>query len=319
MTDALVVLGYLSPTALAGGVQSIAPERAEAVIGEKVAQPLRLGLHEAALGIYRIAVANMCRAVRSVTSQRGRDPRDHALVAFGGAGPAHAVEIARSFEISTVVVPRTPGLFSAAGLLVADVERYDVWSYPTGMSGTPPPSRPASGSWRSVLRAGPWSPAAGAGGSDIERYADLRYLGQSYELRVPVPGGELSVEHLEEVRSRFHAEHEHTYGHRSDEAGIEIVNLRTRAGVVAGARRRLDLSEQTLAPSGSQGRPLGQRRAYFGTPWGAVETPVVSRDGLSSLATAGPVIIEDPDATTIVPPGCEVRVDRLGNVMISVG
>jgi N-methylhydantoinase A len=319
LTDALVVLGYLSPTALAGGVQSIAPERAEAVIGEKVAQPLRLGLHEAALGIYRIAVANMCRAVRSVTSQRGRDPRDHALVAFGGAGPAHAVEIARSFEISTVVVPRTPGLFSAAGLLVADVERYDVWSYPNRDVWDAAAIEAGFRQLEERAASRPLVAGGGGGRLHIERYADLRYLGQSYELRVPVPGGELSVEHLEEVRNRFHAEHEHTYGHRSDEAGIEIVNLRTRAGVVAGARPRLDLFEQTLAPSGSQGRPLGRRRAYFGTPWGAVETPVVSRDGLSLLATAGPVIIEDPDATTIVPPGCEVRVDRLGNVMIRVG
>jgi N-methylhydantoinase A len=318
LTDALVVLGYLSPTALAGGVQRIAPERAAAVIDDKVARPLRLGLHDAALGIYRIAVANMCRAVRSVTSQRGRDPRDHTLVAFGGAGPAHAVEIARSFEISTVLVPRTPGLFSAAGLLVADVERHDVWSYPdrdhwdaAGIE---------AGFRQLEERAASRPLVAGGGGRlRVERYADLRYLGQSYELRVPVPGGELSLERLEEVRSRFHAEHEHTYGHRSDEAGIEIVNLRTRAGVVADAGGGPDLFEQTLAPSGSQGGTLGSRRAYFGTPWGAVETPVLSRDALSSSATAGPVIVEDADATTIVPPGSQVRVDELGNLMIKVG
>jgi N-methylhydantoinase A len=319
LTDALVVLGYLNPKYLAGGVQPIDPIRAQHVIEEAVAQPLRLETLEAAYGIYTIAIATMCKAVRSVSSQRGRDPRQFSLVAFGGAGPAHAVEIARSLNIPSVIVPRSPGLFSAIGLLVADVQYHDVWScknrehwdlaeVTTGFSDM---------ERRALAR-------AGAGGTDaprarIERFADLRYLGQSFELRVPVPAHELAAHDLTLVRERFHAEHRRTYGHQADDAPVEIVNLRLIATLTDDSEDDLDIFTQGLAATPRSPEQAAKRSAYFGPAYGRAEIPVLAREMVGASTLRGPAIIEDDDATTVVPPGSHARLDALGNIEITVG
>ena len=319
LTDALVVLGYLNPRSLAGGVQPIDPSRAQQVIETAVAQPLRLGVLEAAHGIYTIAIATMCKAVRSVSSQRGRDPRQFSLVAFGGAGPAHAVEIARSLHIPSVIVPRSPGLFSAIGLLVAAVQYHDVrsckhrehWDLVEVNAGFTDMERRASAR---AAAAGTDAPSV-----QFKRFADLRYLGQSFELQVSVPSHELGADDLTLVRDRFHAEHQRTYGHRADAAPVEIVNLRLLATLTNGSADAPDIFTQGLAAAPRPSEEAATRRAYFGPAHGTAEVPVLAREMIGASTLRGPAIVEDDDATTVIPPGSHARLDAFGDIEIAVG
>lgn len=292
LTDAILLLGYLG-SSLAGGAQALHGDAAEGAL-RRVAEPLGLDLLAAAHGMYRIAVAHMSQAVRAVTSQRGRDPRDFALVAFGGAGPAHVVEIAREFGIGTVVVPPRAGVFSAAGLLAAAVEQFDVWS-----CGTWDPSEIRRGYEAMEARTRPSVPDG-----SVRRFADLRYSGQSSELRVPVPDGALTGRALRDVRDRFEAEHERTYGHRGDGERVELVNLRLRL--------RLDEEVGLAGGAPPSAPPRNDRRpAYF--EGGLRDTPVLSR---ADLPRPGPAIVEDDDATTVIPPGATATCDAHGNIVI---
>jgi len=318
LTDALVVLGYLNQESLAGGTQPIDPALAEQALAT-VADPLGIGVAEAAFGAYRIAVANMSRAVRAVTSERGRDPRRFSLLAFGGAGPAYAVELAREFQIPFVVVPPNSGLFSTVGLLLADLQFHDVVS----------PAR------RESQDAG----AVGAAFADIEermvdavrahgldpssaeftRFAEMRYAGQSSELRVRVTTGELDDRAMAALRTAFDEEHDRTYGHRGDDQRVEVVNLRLRGTCAQPGRHKEELfalpgrhdARTNGGLAGSRGR-----RAHFGPEAGFVDTPVLGRAAIPRKPMPGPLVVEDMDATTIVPPGATCSLDPLGNLLI---
>jgi N-methylhydantoinase A len=315
LTDAKVVLGYLSPEALAGGTQPIRHDLAEAALGDRFARPLRLDLLEAAFGVYRIAVASMSKAVRAVTSQRGRDPRDFALVSFGGAGPAYAAEMAREFGISQVIVPPNPGLFSAVGLLVAEIHHHDVRSLCERHS--PDPGR-LSETFREMeerLRGRLEQHGHTPSGIRMDRFADMRYVGQSSELRVPVPASALDVAALERLGDSFGAEHERTYGHRGSGQRFEIVNLRVRATLPANREEGFDVfSKPTASDSGDR----KARNACFGGEFGQVTTPVLGRTELVGRRERGPVIVEEMDGTTVVPPYASVRVDDVGNLVIEL-
>lgn len=313
LTDAKVVLGYLSRTALAGGTQPIDAGRAEAALSERFADRLGLELREAAFGVYRIAVTSMSKAVRAVTSQRGRDPRDFTLVAFGGAGPAYAAEMAKEFGISMVVVPPNPGLFSAVGLLVAEIHHHDVRSLRDRRHFTPEQlSRMFAEMEEGLQRR--LSAQMAADRLEMDRFADMRYVGQSSELRVPVPSGQLDDAAIDRLGEQFGVEHELTYGHRGSGQRFEIVNVRVRATVPTGG----DGFDVISKPGSDDGRSSEGRRAYFGDAFGVLSTPVVGRADVTTGPRRGPLIIEEMDATTVVPPYASVRLDGLGNLVIEL-
>lgn len=317
ITDSNLVLGYLNPAEMAGGVQRLDQAGAEAAVRDAVARPLGLALHEAAFGIHQIATTTMSRAIKAVTSERGRDPRDFALIAFGGAGPAHAVAVARECGIPTVVVPARSGVFSAVGLTMSTVTEDDAWSY-----GTPGEWRPDEIS--SIFQAmeerttARLSKATGHDGPfTTQRFADLRYRGQSSELRGPLPDGPVTPETLARVRNQFEEEYERTYGHRGAGEGIELVSLRLTASPVT--EDRPDLGCLAQAGEESQ-RAESTRRAYFGADHGEVATSVLlTRAGLSARPRSGPLVIEEPDTTVVVPPSTTAHRDQFGNIVVEVG
>jgi N-methylhydantoinase A len=313
ITDANVVLGYINPGGLAGGAVGLYPELAEAALGETVARPLGLDLAEAAFGVHTVANATMIRAIKAVSTYRGRDPRDFTLLAFGGSGPIHAVGIARELGMRRVVVPPAPGLFSAGGLLAARQERHEVQTL-FGRTDAVDLATVNAAFCRleERARAGLSPGRARETAVAVFRSADLRYAGQGYELTVAAPAGAIDAAGMADLIDAFGTEHERTYGHRAVDAPVELVNLRVTV-------RHEQERARPVRPFGTpDGGARGARRAYFGSAHGYVETPVIARVDLDRRAQAGPLVVEEYDATTVVPPGCRVAVDAWSNVVIEV-
>jgi len=284
VTDAHVVLGRIGAAQLLGGAMSIDVERAGAAV-DRVARKMKLDRIAAAVGILRVANANMERAIRVVSVERGYDPRDFALVAFGGSGGLHACDIARELGIRTVVVPEYAGALSALGMLMADAVR----DYAAGVLGRSDLEKQFAVLERRARRE---SPAAA-----IERSADLRYHGQSYELNVPWPGAERA----------FHREHARIYGYATPEREIEVVTIRVRA------RQRVAKPKLTRAPFR---KGLAEtRRVWVEGGWRDI--PALPRAQVASRRVAGPALILDYGSTTLVPPKWWYRNDRSGNLIIS--
>ncbi|MEO3857132.1 hydantoinase/oxoprolinase family protein [Acrocarpospora sp. B8E8] len=305
LTDANVVLGYLSPRSLAGGRVTIRPELAEKVIGH-VAERLGVEVPEAARGAYEVAVSSMAKAVKAVTSERGRDPREAVMVAFGGAGPLYGATLARELGIGTVIVPVHTGLFSSLGLLVADTDRELATPYREDLAGDE--ALTAEFDRLTVAVTAELRTAAPRGDVVVERLLDMRYRGQRFELRVEVPGGELTTESRAVARARFHEEHRRTYGRAGGDDLVEIVNVRVRGHIRDGVAIERALRLPATAPR------LPATRACRFTE--TVDTPVIGRTDLSSRARPGPLVIEDMDATTLVPPGATAHLDALNNIVI---
>ncbi|HEY6982368.1 hydantoinase/oxoprolinase family protein [Reyranella sp.] len=310
LTDANVALGYLAQDRLPSGLV-LAAEKGRRAIEEQIARPLRLSIDEAAHGVYLVGCAGIARAVRAVTIERGRDPRDFTIIAFGGNGPLLAAEMARSLEIGSVLVPLAPGVFSALGLLEADVEHHLVRTF------NRPLDRVADGDLARELAALA-NQARDLTLTEGHRQqlattsaVDARYAGQSFELTVPVPdldAGGLAAAIAED----FGREHERTYGHRAPGDPIQIVNLRVIARVPQGTGR------QAIRPATEPTAGQAQRLAYFGARLGQLSTPVIGRFDLAKSARPGPLLIDEYDATTLVPPDCTARLDALGNIIIAV-
>lgn len=316
VTDANVVLGYISPEGLAGGAVQVQPDLAARAVEAKVARPLGMSLADAALGVHTVANTTMIRALKAVSTYRGRDPREFVLFAFGGNGPVHAAALARALGISTVVVPPAPGLFSAVGMLEAEPEHHFVQTFLTGLEETADRAVEAAfiemeGRSKRALASEGYRPRA----TIWRRRADARYSGQAFELTVdasPPRSGTLAGALVQ----RFHAEHQRTYGHHAPGESVELVNLRLSAriaGPKAAARRGEQLPPAAARPSTSR------RDARFEAGRGAVTTPVIGRSGLGRRPQRGPLIVEEYDATTVVPPGCTAALDAGGNIVIKVG
>jgi N-methylhydantoinase A len=314
LTDANLTLGYLNQTHLLGGSLPIDAEAARRALVEQVAGPLGLDLLEAAHGVHLVAVANMVRVARAVSTERGRDPRRCSLVAFGGNGPVHAVEMARQLGIERVIVPPWPGLFSAFGLLFADTRHELVQAHRRPLAeATPADVFGGLADLEAAARATLADEGYPAERVSFERILDLRYRGQSSELRIPLDGQD-NAHALEDAAARFEAEHERTYGHRDSTDRIELVNLRLVA------RAEADPPPASLEELGrADVLGGGSRQAYFGRQHGVLETPVVGRRDLNLSARPGPLIIEEYDATTIVPPDWAARLDEFGNIVLGVG
>ncbi|MFC4249412.1 hydantoinase/oxoprolinase family protein [Natribaculum luteum] len=286
VTDANVVLGYIGPETALGGEMTLDVEAAHDAL-ERLADEAGLeDALEAARGVYRVANATMTRTIRSVTVERGHDPRGFALVAFGGAGPMHAAALAESLEVDRVVVPRPSGVLSAFGLLAAD-ESYD--AVRTVGVDLAEADRDRLEDVYEGLVADVLADASDPDDAVVERAADCRYDGQSFELTVPVdePVDAAAVE------ERFHAAHERAYGYAMDEA-VEVVNLRATA-TVSGV-------EPVVRHDGGGDTRIDTREAHF-PDHGPRETAVYDRDRLESGATVdGPAILEQAESTTVVPP-----------------
>jgi len=315
ITDANVVLGLLNPRHLVGGALKLDAGRARAAFEAKVARPLGLGLEEAAYGAHQIAASNMIRAIKAVSTERGRDPREFALFAFGGNGPLFACGMARSLGIGRVIVPPAPGLFSSFGLLYADVEHHYSRSFRRLLRQADLAEIDAA--WRELAdQAAAQLAAEGFSGARarVRRAGALHYRGQSFDLVVPVPDGPFDAGMAAHLEEAFGAEHERTYGHRAgpDEpvelVSIQVVGQGLREG--SGVPERVTLGR----PEPEPGPP---RRAYFGAEHGWIETPVLRRSELAA-GRSGPLIVEEYDATCVVPPGASARLDAGGNIVVAL-
>ncbi|MER6812780.1 hydantoinase/oxoprolinase family protein [Spirillospora sp. NPDC000708] len=301
LTDANVTLGYLSPKSLAGGRVVIHPDLAVKALSP-VAERLGGDVPGTARGAYQVAVSSMTTAVKAVTSERGRDPREATMVAFGGAGPLYAAALARELGISTVIVPVHPGLFSSLGLLVADTERHELAPYR-------PEFAEVSALGREFARLTAKVTAELGADAIVDRLLDMRYRGQRFELRIRVPEGALTDELLAATRARFHAEHERTYGRAGTDELVELVNLRVRGRLPASG----SIADVLGLPITAGGEPTVRECRFAET----VPTVVVGRGDLGPEPLDGPLIVEDMDATTLVPPGARVHRDRFNNIVIT--
>jgi N-methylhydantoinase A len=309
VTDANLLLGRLDPATFVDGDPEPVVARTRERFAAAVADPLDLSVEAAALDVLRVANAMLAREIRRVTVERGRDPADFALLAFGGAGPMQAAAVAREMGVGTVVVPRHAGVLSARGLLVADV-RVDESRALGG--GDPDPAALAAG--YDDLAAAVERRFAGMGFDRAEvrlsRAADLRYVGQSYELTVPVPDGELDRAAAEEAVEAFHAAHERRYGHATPAEPVEVVTLR-----VTGEVPTPPLAERFDA-DGDPDR--GTREVSFAAD-GTVTAAVRWRPALAAGTTVeGPAVVAGEGSTTLLPPGTTARVADDGSLVVDL-
>jgi len=256
----------------------------------------------------------MIRAIRAVTSEKGRDPGDFALFAFGGSGPVHGVGIAQELSIQEVLVPPAAGVFASVGLLSADVEHRYVQTY---YCDTEDMNIEEANHRLGDLKKEGLNDLTGEGYPrdriQLLRFVDMRYAGQNFELTIPLMAEEFTPRVVEQLKEAFSREHEATFGYRSNEQ-VWLVNLRL---VARGLPLEPRMPPSILARERQSGAP-GRRQAYFGPQNGWLETLVLSRDALKANSHGGPVIVEEYDSTTVVPPGAVVSLDAWGNIIIKV-
>ncbi len=315
ITDAHICLHRLNPLALLDGRLKVDEEAARSAIDAGVARPLNLALEAAAEGVIRIANANMSRAIRSVSTERGYDLAPFALFAYGGAGPLHATEIAAECGIPSVVVPREPGTLCARGMLLTDISFDFVRSELSEL---------AAGSWHRVCElfaameeeARVWLERERVVPADrsFRYHVDARYQGQNFEVIVPSPRP--APNGIDEFARAFHAVHRQEYGYDLPAKAIEVVNCRLQA---VGRVPKAPLAQ--LSASGTPDEALaGRRSIYYGAAHGWLATPVYGRAKLSAgNEIAGPAVIEEMSSTVLLAPGQRATVDRIGNLIINIG
>jgi N-methylhydantoinase A/oxoprolinase/acetone carboxylase beta subunit len=319
VTDANLVLGRLDADDFLGGGMKLDAEAARRAVGGLASKlGLGLGLSEAAEGILTVINANMANAIRSRTIQKGIDPRGFSLVAFGGAGPLQGAEVAAILDIPEVIVPPYPGITSAMGLLTTDF-KYDAVQTEFQVSDAVDLKKlnkslvemQAGISARFDADHIPLSEVT------FSRAGDLRYVGQGYELRVPLPDGEITEETLPQAWTAFHAAHAAEYGRAFEASPIEIVNIR-----VSGVGRVPKLRAMKAPEGGSLEKARTRVSPCLfrvGGKLESFETPFYRRTELPVEETsAGPAVILQTDSTTLVPPGATARVDWMGNIIITL-
>jgi len=318
VTDANLLLGRLGRRGLLGGELSLDVALARKAIEERVAAPLGLTVETAAFGIIRVANANMVRAVRSVSVQRGYDPRRFALVAFGGAGPMHAVAVARELGIRTVLVPPSPGVLCAVGMLTMPI-RTDMVQ--TLLLQANPASVPASAKAVADLQreANGWLDLQGArgGGRQMEIRLDMRYRGQNYELQVR--GFDPSTETgMQQAVEEFHRVHQQAYGYAASDRPVEVVNVRISAATAAPSQHGVAGTQEAGGRS-AEHAPIEIRPVLWAEGQRFHQTPVFARAAFSPGARlTGPAILEQVDSTIVLPPAVIAVADAAGNILIDV-
>jgi N-methylhydantoinase A len=313
VTDANLMLGNLHPTHLLGGRLPVRRDLAVAAI-EGLA--LRLGMTPMATaqGILSVVTANMAKAIRVISVQRGHDPRDYTLMAFGGAGPLHAARLARELEMKRVLVPRNPGILCAMGLLLTDLRADFASTRLTPLAAGLGPMTEAFAGLAAQAEA--WfaqehiEPAA----RRLNRMVDMRYAGQNYELAVPLPPGEFGPATLTALAGGFAQAHHRMYGFIAEEEPVQLVTFRIEA---IGRVRKAVLQPRPLAGPDASAALADERQVWLPEAGGAVTVPVYARERLDpGNSLAGPAIIEQMDSTTLVLPGMTARVDAYENLIL---
>jgi N-methylhydantoinase A len=314
VTDAHLVLGRIADSLLNGEV-TLDKAAARDAIRLQIAEPLGLSVEEAAEGILGIVNASMVGAIRSVSIERGHDPRDFALMPFGGAGPLHGIEIAELIGIPQVLVPRSPGVLSTIGLLSAtwrnDFVRTSVMSGPDyPLDEIERVIQELEDDARALLATEHIDPAT----ATFERSADLRFHGQGSELVVPMPAGPISGATMQALEGAFKEEHYRLYSYTLSHGRIELVNLRVSAMAALPIARLVPMAEQQGAVTAAI---TGNRDVYFGRDYGWISTPCFDRSQLGAGAVIkGPAVLHQLDSTTVLGPTQHARVDRLGNIIV---
>ena len=314
VTDANLALGYLNPVELAGGALMIDREKALTAIERDIARPLGRALLEVAYGIHRVANSYMIRAIKSVSVQRGRDPSKFILMAFGGSGGVHAVGMARSLRIPRVVVPPAAGVFSALGLLSAEIETTLSAAFLSTAEAASP--RRLAATYRRLEDRISRALERESRELLFERFAEMRYVDQAFELRIPAADGAMGPRWIAAMKTAFDAEHMREFGHNfAGRSAIEFVSI----GVIG----RLARSDRPFRFDGGRGdasepRKEGVRAAYFGPEHGELATPVLGRQSLTATPREGPLVVEEMEGTTVVPPGAQVYLDENANIVVSV-
>jgi N-methylhydantoinase A len=319
VTDADIVCGFLNPNYFLGGTQKLDAHAARVALETRIAKPLRMSVEQAAAGIRRIVDMRMADEVRVFAARRGVDLNEFALLPFGGAGAVHAAAVAEELGMRRIIVPARPGAFSALGLLCTDVLHDYIRSELCPLDRLEPSHaeqifRELEAKAATELAEEGLDPSAAA----FERDLDMRYAGQGYELRVPLGGlwqAVLDAKALAAARARFDEVHERIHGHAAKEKSVELVSYRLRVRV----------SVPKFSPQAQKSRPppappadtIKGTRSVFFTSDKATATAIYDRTRLAVGATfAGPAIVEQFDATSVVPPGWDATVDRYGNLIL---
>jgi N-methylhydantoinase A len=318
ITDANVILGRIDPDYFLGGEMRLNPKLAKKVIEEKLCGPLKMDLISAALGIVRVANANMVRGIRVVSVERGYDPRDFTLIPYGGAGPLHAVALAKELKIPKVLVPPIPGIFSAMGMLISDIRHDFVLTriFPTHKV---KPEEVEAIFQNLTEKSLEMLRKEGVKEEDtvILKYVDVRYVGQSFEIRINFEGETRNEINIQKLIQTFHNEHERRYGHKDLTSPVEIVNFR-----VEGIGKRPPIHLKEISSGGTE-PPLESlksiRKVYFEESQTFLNTKIFERERLlAGNVIEGPAIIEEPNATTLIHPGMGGEVNPYGAILITI-
>jgi len=316
VTDANVLLGYINPGYLVGGELKLDAERSREHFDRLLAQPMGVDVTTAAYGARQIAISNMIRAIKAVSSERGRDPRSFTLFALGGNGALFAAGMAQELGIRTILVPPSAGLFSAYGLLYADVEHYYVETVRELLRDIEPDAWLQS--WahleekaRNQLRLDGFAEQE----MQLRRFANMRYKGQTFEMNIALPDGPLTPDTLAAIEEAFGVEHERTYGHRASlDEPVQVINIQI-AGLAARPGSAKPGMPQTHGGDLKSEQP--PRKAYFGREHGWLDTAIIPRSALSK-PRKGPCIVEEYDTTCVVPPNGTARLDDRNNIIITL-
>jgi N-methylhydantoinase A len=310
VTDANLIAGRINPDYFLGGEIKVSVELARKAM-QKIADALGVSVEDAALGVIRIANANMINALKLVSVRRGYDPRDFTLIAFGGGGAMHAAALAKELHIKRVLIPQAPGHFSAWGMLMTDaMQDFIQTTLVASTRDNLPKMREIFAGMEA--RARQFFAAAGypVDAVQISRFLDMRYHGQEHTVRVPVASAHLDVD---VANARFHELHERAYTYRLD-SPIEVVNFHV-VGIVPARKPEL----RAFAGNGGDGQ-MKSRRVVDYDEWGHLDSAIYERSNLQpGVSIHGPAVIEEPAATTVVYPGMTATVDQIGNIVIDTG
>jgi N-methylhydantoinase A len=314
VTDANVTLQTLNPTHLLGGRMKIDQAKAKAAI-ERLAAQLKLEPMATAQGILSVVTANMAKAIRVISVQRGHDPREYTLVAFGGAGPLHASRLARELDIPRILVPRNPGILCALGLLLTDLQtNYAKTNIMMVEEGTLARMRATFAELEN--RAAAWFAHEGipVEGRRVNATVDMRYAGQNYELPISFAAGGSDAELLADLRSGFEKAHQQMYGYIAPEEPMQAVTFRLEA---IGAVPKAEIKSRPAAKTKVEDAIMGKRDVWLAEANGFVSCPIYDRDKLGpGHKFSGPAIVEQMDATTVLLPGQRASVDPYLNIIV---
>ncbi len=316
VTDASLLLGYLDPGYFAGGSMNLSVEKAEEAVRTNVAGPLGIDILEAAHGIHTIVNSHMADEVRLVSVFRGYDPRNFSLVALGGAGPVHAGRLAQQTNIRKVLVPLNPGVLSAFGLLVANLEHERARTFRVkAVDAASAELQNAFDDLEAVCRSQMDRDAVPGRPVMTAKSVEVRYVGQSYELEVPLSGDNVDDAAIARVIEDFHTLHERVYGHRDSDDLVELVTLRV---VLSQAPGRVPGGAALVTAEGAPS-PRATRKAYFPEAEGLIDTPIYDRNALGAGSVLqGPAIVQQLDTTTVVYPDTSASIDDHGNLIIEI-